>query len=102
MGYVYFSADLVLLGDDIVVNKRFGRGVPAIVDILAVIDYSLYRKFLERHGNNKMKTMRGIRKYYTIMVAMVCCLDSILIWLNDVSHLFIKLDSFLKDKLLFI
>ncbi|XP_064601186.1 A disintegrin and metalloproteinase with thrombospondin motifs 18-like [Liolophura sinensis] len=55
---------------DIVVNKRYGRGLPAIVDILAVLDYSLYRKFLERHGNNKMKTMRGIRKYYTIMVAM--------------------------------
>ncbi|KAL8568252.1 hypothetical protein ACOMHN_040826 [Nucella lapillus] len=52
-------------------GKRSGRMIDAKVELLVVVENSIYRKFLADNQNNRQAALARIRRYYGIMVAMV-------------------------------
>ena len=54
--------------------KRDRRSGPikAVVDVLVIVDNSLYRRAMERFKNNERSATHDIKKYYGLVMALVC------------------------------
>lgn len=53
------------------VGKVGNPAVKANVEVLAVVDNSIYRKFLAKDSNNREAALARMRRYYGIVFAMV-------------------------------
>ncbi len=53
-------------------SRRVSSGpIHAVVDLMILVDNSLYREYLHRYDNSPQMALREIRRYYTLVVALV-------------------------------
>ncbi|XP_060081675.1 metalloprotease mig-17-like [Ylistrum balloti] len=71
----YINADngeaVLQTGQNLRMAEDSHRRVMADVEVLAVVDYCLYRKYLRNNRNNKRKAQEHIERYYRILFSMV-------------------------------
>ncbi|XP_033733645.1 metalloprotease mig-17-like [Pecten maximus] len=71
----YVNADngeaVLQVGQDLRMPEDSYKHLEANVEVLAVVDYCLYRKYLRQYRNNKRKAHMQIERYYQILFSMV-------------------------------
>ncbi|XP_021377990.1 ADAM family mig-17-like isoform X2 [Mizuhopecten yessoensis] len=71
----YINADtgdtVLQIGQDLRMPGDGDERVVANVEVLAVVDYCLYRRYLRQYRNNKREAQMQIERYYRILFSMV-------------------------------
>ena len=58
--------------DDVISRRKRDRtNIRAVVDVLVIVDYALYRDALNESGSNENVALGELRTYYKLLVAMV-------------------------------